>query len=157
MTDNEQRFGKALDEDVKIGGILALAPSSVQNHCHLHVGQDDALRLLSGTKRALLPQNTCRWTCRCLAKASRRAMVNAGTARTTERKASHALASDAMPVSHEEGLLLLLERTTCRSGMDTGYLETASTAANQLESTVTGMLLLVHNTMAAAQQPTPRN
>ena len=31
----EQRFGKTLDEDVKIGVILALAPSQVQNHCHL--------------------------------------------------------------------------------------------------------------------------
>ena len=32
----ERRFGKALDEDVKIGVILALAPSSAQNHCRLH-------------------------------------------------------------------------------------------------------------------------
>ena len=32
----EQRFGKTLDEDVKIGVILALAPLQVQNHCHLN-------------------------------------------------------------------------------------------------------------------------
>ena len=31
----EQRFGKTLDEDVKIGVILALAPSQVQSYCHL--------------------------------------------------------------------------------------------------------------------------
>ena len=31
----EQRFGKTLDEDVKIGVILALAPPQVQNHSHL--------------------------------------------------------------------------------------------------------------------------
>ena len=46
----EQRFGKTLDQDVKIGVILALAPLQVQNHCQLHshilksyaAGQDDA-------------------------------------------------------------------------------------------------------------------
>ena len=32
----EQRFGKTLDEDVKIGVILALVPLQVQNHCHLN-------------------------------------------------------------------------------------------------------------------------
>ena len=32
----EQRFSKALDEDVKIGVILALAPRKVQTHCHLN-------------------------------------------------------------------------------------------------------------------------
>ena len=32
----EQRVGKTLDEDVKIGVILALAPPQVQNHCHLN-------------------------------------------------------------------------------------------------------------------------
>ena len=32
----KQRFGKTLDEDVKIGDIVALAPSQVQNHCHLN-------------------------------------------------------------------------------------------------------------------------
>ena len=30
----EQKSGNALDEDVKIGVILALAQPSVQNHCH---------------------------------------------------------------------------------------------------------------------------
>ena len=30
----EQRFGKTLDEDVKIGVILASAQPQVQNHCH---------------------------------------------------------------------------------------------------------------------------
>ena len=30
----EQRFGKTLDEDVRIGVILALAPPQVQNHCY---------------------------------------------------------------------------------------------------------------------------
>ena len=30
----EQKFGTALDEDVKIGVFLALTPPSVQNHCH---------------------------------------------------------------------------------------------------------------------------
>ena len=30
----EQKFGNALDEDVKIGVFLALTPPSVQNHCH---------------------------------------------------------------------------------------------------------------------------
>ena len=34
--EHEQRFSKALDEDVKIGDILALAPSEVQTHCHLN-------------------------------------------------------------------------------------------------------------------------
>ena len=28
------RFGKTLDEDVKIGVLLALAPPQLQNHCH---------------------------------------------------------------------------------------------------------------------------
>ena len=32
----EQRFGKTLDEDVKISVILALAPLQVQNHCYLN-------------------------------------------------------------------------------------------------------------------------
>ena len=32
----EQRFGKTLDEDVKIGTTLALAPPQVLNHCHLN-------------------------------------------------------------------------------------------------------------------------
>ena len=32
----EQRFGKTLDEDVKIGVILALARPQGQNHCHLN-------------------------------------------------------------------------------------------------------------------------
>ena len=35
VREYEQRFGKTLDEDVKIGVIFALAPSQVQNHCHL--------------------------------------------------------------------------------------------------------------------------
>ena len=35
VRDPKPRFGKALDEDVKIGVILALVPPSVQNHCHL--------------------------------------------------------------------------------------------------------------------------
>ena len=34
--EHEQRFGKALDEDVKIDVIFALAPLSEQNHCHLN-------------------------------------------------------------------------------------------------------------------------
>ena len=40
----EQRFGKTLDEDVKIGVPLALAPPQVQNHCHLnsHILKSDA-------------------------------------------------------------------------------------------------------------------
>ena len=29
-------FGKALNEDVRIGVIFALAPSSVRHHCHLN-------------------------------------------------------------------------------------------------------------------------
>ena len=36
VMEYEQRFVKTLDEDVKIGVILALAPSQVQNHCHLN-------------------------------------------------------------------------------------------------------------------------
>ena len=36
MREYEQRFGKTLDEDVKIGVVLALAPLQVQNHCHLN-------------------------------------------------------------------------------------------------------------------------
>ena len=36
MREYEQRFGKTLDEDVKIGIILALSPLQVQNHCHLN-------------------------------------------------------------------------------------------------------------------------
>ena len=32
----EQIFDKTLDEDVKIGVILALAPPQVQNHSHLN-------------------------------------------------------------------------------------------------------------------------
>ena len=36
VREYEQRFGKTLDEDVKIGVILALAPPQVQNHCHLN-------------------------------------------------------------------------------------------------------------------------
>ena len=35
VREYEPRFGNALDEDVKIGVILALAPPSVQNYCHL--------------------------------------------------------------------------------------------------------------------------
>ena len=49
VRENEQRFQKALDEDVKIGAILALAPPSAQNHCHLnsHILKSDAqLRML---------------------------------------------------------------------------------------------------------------
>ena len=36
LREYEQRFGKNLDEDVKIGVILALAPPQGQNHCHLN-------------------------------------------------------------------------------------------------------------------------
>ena len=36
VREYEQRFGKTLDEDVKIGVILALAPLQVQNRCHLN-------------------------------------------------------------------------------------------------------------------------
>ena len=36
MIQYEQRIGKSLDEDVKIGVILALAPPSVHNHYHLN-------------------------------------------------------------------------------------------------------------------------
>ena len=34
VREYEQRFGKTLDEDVKIGVILPLAPFQVENHCH---------------------------------------------------------------------------------------------------------------------------
>ena len=34
--EDDLRFGKALDEDVKIGVTLALAPPSAQNNCHVH-------------------------------------------------------------------------------------------------------------------------
>ena len=49
VREYEQGFGKTLDEDVKMGVILALAPSQVQNHCHLNTeeelcaSQDDAV------------------------------------------------------------------------------------------------------------------
>ena len=36
VRDYEQGFGKTLDEDVKIGVTLALAPPQVRNHCHLN-------------------------------------------------------------------------------------------------------------------------
>ena len=36
VREYEQRPGKKLDEHVKIGVILALAPSQVLNHCHLN-------------------------------------------------------------------------------------------------------------------------
>ena len=36
VREYEQRFGKTLDEDVKIGVAFALAPLQVQNHCHLN-------------------------------------------------------------------------------------------------------------------------
>ena len=36
VREYEQRFGETLDEEVKIGVILALARSQVQNHCHLN-------------------------------------------------------------------------------------------------------------------------
>ena len=36
VRDYEQVFGKTLDEDVKIGVILALAPLQKQNRCHLN-------------------------------------------------------------------------------------------------------------------------
>ena len=36
VREYEQRFGKTLDEDVKIVVILALAPLQVQNHCQLN-------------------------------------------------------------------------------------------------------------------------
>ena len=36
MREYEQRFGKTLDEDVKISVLLALAPAPMQNHCHLN-------------------------------------------------------------------------------------------------------------------------
>ena len=53
MREHEQGFGKALDEDVTIGVILALAPPPAPNHCHLNshlrTSQESALRLQSGT------------------------------------------------------------------------------------------------------------
>ena len=36
VREYEQRFGKTLDEKVKIGVTLALAPLQVQNHFHLN-------------------------------------------------------------------------------------------------------------------------
>ena len=36
MREYEERSGKTLDEDVKIGVILALAPLQVQNRCHMN-------------------------------------------------------------------------------------------------------------------------
>ena len=93
---HEQRFGKALDEEVKIDDILAVAPPSVQNHGHLnsHAGQDVALRLLS----TLPDKNAYGWTHQRSAKAikgatatrtaktaARTAEAKAGTARTTRQ------------------------------------------------------------------------
>ena len=52
VREYDLRLGNSLDEDGKLGVILALAPQSVQNHCRLNshsTGQDDALRRLSGT------------------------------------------------------------------------------------------------------------
>ena len=36
VREYEQRFGKTLDEDVKIGVKLPWPPPQVQNHCHLN-------------------------------------------------------------------------------------------------------------------------
>ena len=36
LREHEERFGKTLDEDVKTGVILALAPPQVHNHYHLN-------------------------------------------------------------------------------------------------------------------------
>ena len=36
VREYEKRFGKTLNEDVKMGVILALAPPQVRNHCHLN-------------------------------------------------------------------------------------------------------------------------
>ena len=36
VREYEQMYGNVLDEDVKVGVVLALAPSQVQNHCHLN-------------------------------------------------------------------------------------------------------------------------
>ena len=44
VKEHEQKFGKPVDEDVKIGVIVALAPPQVQDHCHLnsHILKSDA-------------------------------------------------------------------------------------------------------------------
>ena len=36
VSQYEATFGKALDPYVKIGVVLSLAPTTVQNHCHLN-------------------------------------------------------------------------------------------------------------------------
>ena len=44
VKEHEQKFGKRVDEDVKISVIVALAPPQVQDHCHLnsHILKSDA-------------------------------------------------------------------------------------------------------------------
>ena len=65
--DDGRRFGKALDEDVKIGVNLALAPPSAQNHCrlnsHILISHTHVRTILFDCCRAqtdVAPRTTCR-------------------------------------------------------------------------------------------------
>ena len=91
VRENEQRFGKTFEEDVKMGVILALTPSQVQNHCHLnsHILKSyaqvrtmlfDCCRAQADTALVMLYP----WISRCwarakarMAKATRRAKAKA--------------------------------------------------------------------------------
>ena len=79
VRDYEQRFGKAIDEDVKIGVTLALVPLSGQNHCHwnLHILKSYAQvrTMLCDYCRAqadVTSSEMHRWTFRCSANVSMR-------------------------------------------------------------------------------------
>ena len=93
--ENEQRFGKTLDEDVKIGVILALAPLQVQNHCHLYSHILRCCLITAEHKRIRPLVMLYPWISRCWvkcekarkAKAKARKAKAAKTKRTKTRKA----------------------------------------------------------------------
>ena len=79
MKEYEQRFGKNLDEDVKIGDILVLAPPQVQNqyHTNSHIlksygGSGRCCSTTAEHKRALPLVMLYPWTSLCWVEARKK-------------------------------------------------------------------------------------
>ena len=153
VREYEQRFGKTLDEDVKIGVILALAPSQVQNHCHLNS------QILKSKARMRPLVMLYPWISRCWAKATRRAKGKAGKGeynkdeKVNDKDGKGKGKANDKTSNHFPGYCLVCKawrhammdcwwNESAKSGKDTASLETTITpAANTAtEPPITGML-----------------
>ena len=110
MREYEQRFGKTVDEDVKICIILARAPPSVQNHWNLnwHVLKSNVLvrTMLFDCSRAQADVAASENMPMDLSMLGKGKQKGKGDKTPKRLSTSQVIASDAKLVSHEEGLLV---------------------------------------------------